>query len=224
MSSTTKLAARAVGLRSSVSRQLVELLLQRIAWRKQRRGVALTPLRASCSLGPRETVQLISRVACVAERQFTVILKLCGLAVGFQGQMFIPQSYFGKEPVSVTYSKYDRPERDDKGGFGGNRGGGSFGGDWICPHVRRRDSIPSSLHTLAAPCPAMSPAVRIGGSAKRSTSPGGMPASSAETLEVQTPYQRRPTATVIVLLLRPRPRLCFAISTLPRRKIRFTHR
>lgn len=168
-------------------------------------------------------MQLIVRVACVAERQFTVILKLCGLAVGFQGQMFIPQSYFGKEPISVTYSKYDRPERDDNGGFGGTRGG-SFGGDWICPHVRRRDSIPSSLHTFAAPCPAMSPAVRIGGSAKRSTSPGGMPASSAETLEVQMPCQRRPTATVTVTLLRPRLRLCFAISMRPPRKIRFTHR
>jgi hypothetical protein len=58
--------------------------------------------------------------------------------------VFIPQSFSGTEPVSITYSKYDRPEREgDRGGYGGNRGGGGgFGGDWICPHVRRRDSIP----------------------------------------------------------------------------------
>ena len=70
---------------------------------------------------------------------------------GLQGQIFIPQSYFGNQGIALSYSKYDRPESHG-GGSGGSGGGGagdaSVGGDWLCPHVRLQDPLP-----LAQPPP-----------------------------------------------------------------------
>jgi len=42
----------------------------------------------------------------------------------FQGQLYLPQSYGGKTAATVSFSKYERGEREQP-----------KEGDWICPHV-----------------------------------------------------------------------------------------
>ena len=54
----------------------------------------------------------------------------------FQGQLYLPQSYGGKTAATVSFSKYERGEREQP-----------KEGDWICPHV----SGPKPIVTISLP-------------------------------------------------------------------------